>query len=242
MKSVILWEQFHLILSDCALLTLSGPVSVSDGRFNILIWEVQPWTFYSVTTRGQGFPIPKLWSCTGNKAQESQVLLGTQRVSCRKTFWTNLCVVLSLGLCQQALSKAWIWKALKCTASPCRQTPWPPPLITQTINASAEIQWSPGTAPLLEHWTSAPVKTVSLHLLSRIIRKWRHPRTFFYCFIILLISLAFWVVFSSLPSKQENLSTSLCPTSFMAVPSCEKMCWAWIPSRSTIKPTWMWNL
>ncbi len=70
----------------------------------------------------------------------------------------------------------------------------------------------------------------------------RHPGTFVYCFIILLSSLAFWIVFVSLPSEQEDLSTSLCPTSFMAVRPCERTCWASIPARSTMSPTWMWNL
>lgn len=57
-------EEFQFvgaISSDrLTLLTLSGPVSVSDGRFNIFNLKTATfWTFLSVTTRGQSFPIPK---------------------------------------------------------------------------------------------------------------------------------------------------------------------------------------
>lgn len=43
-------------------------------------------------------------------------------------------------------------------------------------------------------------------------------------------------------SNQEFLSTSPCLISSMGVRSCERTCWASVPARSIMSPTWMWSL
>lgn len=123
-----------------------------------------------------------------------------------------------------------------CIASASCQTPWPLLRSTQTTNVSAETRRPPRTAPWLESWTSAPVKTVSLHLFllwhpSSTVLPFCSAAWYFFQFVLFLCRL-----------KQKDLSTSPCPTSSMAVRTYERPCWASIPARCTTPPTWMWNL
>lgn len=169
------WWRVSFCGSDsiCALLTLSGPVSVNDGRFNISIGEVQPFGLSSqwplevraFQYQNHGHVLESVWIKAHNRtkdywAHEGQLL---------EDFWTNLCVALSSGLCQLPMRGVWIWKGLKCTATPSSQKPWPPLRSTQTTSVSAQTQRPPRIAPWLEHLASPPVKTVSLHLFC-----WAH--------------------------------------------------------------------